>query len=279
MPPTLLSPLGLIAGNGVFPLEFARSAKAKGLEVIAVAHEGETDPALAENVSKCVWIKVGQLGTILDTFKNSGVRQAAFAGGIQRVRLFGGVKLDVKGMALLARLRTKKDDEILRGVAAELEKNGITVIGANSLLESNIPQAGTLSQRGLSEAEKADGRIGFEAAKATGALDIGQTVVVYDGLVTAVEAVEGTDAALRRAGELTGKRGGVVVKLCKPQQDERMDLPSIGPKTLETMKNWGLTAIVLEAGKALILDPVKVVSLANEAKIAIRVVKDISEIG
>jgi DUF1009 family protein len=264
----LCSPVGLIAGNGSFPVEFASGAKEAGLKVVAVAHIGETDPRLTEAVSDCLWIKVGELGRVLDFFKQHGVQQAAFAGGIKRINLFGGVKLDLKAIALLARIRSVKDDVLLRGVASELENIGIDVFSAHLFLRNSLPIAGPLTRRGLSVAERRDAIIGWEAAKQIGLAEIGQSVVVNKGMVVAVEAVEGTDGCIERAGQLVGN-GCTVVKCSKPQQDLRLDLPTIGPKTVDVMRKAGATALVIEAGRCLILDREETVRLADAAGISI----------
>ena len=264
----LSSPLGLIAGNGIFPLEFARSARARGLEVVAVAHRGETSPELEGLVSSCTWVRVGQLGKVISVLRRAGVRQAAFAGGITRVRLFGGVKLDLRGLALVARVRSIRDDVILRGIAGELEQSGIAVFSASVLLERSVPAGGLLTRRALTAEERRSALIGWEAARLTGSLDIGQAVIVKDGVVVAIEAVEGTDRAIRRAGELAGA-GCVVVKVCKPQQDLRLDLPTIGCGTIESMRTAGASALVVEAGRTLLLEPDETVRAADGAKISI----------
>lgn len=263
----LHSPVGLIAGNGSFPLEFAKNAKEQGLDVVAVAHIGETDPVLEKLVSKCLWIKVGQLGKTIRFLKKGKVKQVAFVGGIKRVNLFGGVKLDLRGTLLLTRLRSVKDDALLRGVAGEIESSGIEVISANSLLKESVPKMGVLTKRALSDKERKDADIGWEAAKGLGALDIGQTVIVSEGVVVAVEAIEGTDATILRAGNLS--KSGVVVKVPKPQQDLRMDVPAVGVTTIDNMKAAGLTALVLESGKAWLNDPQEIVAAADSAGIAI----------
>ena len=276
----LSSPIGLVAGNGNFPLEFVEHARARGLEVVVVAHTGETDPRIEELAAHCCWIRVGQIGRLLRTFIKNRVKQAAFVGGIRRTRLFSGVRLDFKALSILARVGSVRDDRILRGVAEELERNGIEVFGASLLLEKSVPARGLLTRRGLTPAERQDARVGWEAAKAVGALDIGQTVVVYQGAVVAVEAIEGTDAAVLRAGQLGGTAGKVlgregraaglvVVKLVKPHQDVRFDLPAAGPGTIETMQQAGATALVLEAGRAVMLKPQETIAAANEAGIAV----------
>lgn len=264
----LHSPIGLVAGNGTFPIQIARQAKEKNLDVVAVAHIGETPGELEKLVAQCTWIKVGELGKLIETFISAGVREVVFAGGISRVRLFGGVKLDLRAIALISRIGSVKDDAILRGVAAELERSGLRVVSTSAILASTVLGPGYLTNRRLTEAEAEDARIGWQAARAVGAVDIGQTVVVNQGVVVAVEAVEGTDAAIRRAGELSGK-GGVVIKLCKEQQDVRIDLPTIGIKTIESMLTAGATALVLEANRSVVLEPESVAKAANKAGISI----------
>ena len=267
-PPTLTSPLGLVAGSGFLPLEFLRAAKDAGHEVLVVAHRDETSPEIEKLTSRCLWVRVGQLGKIVSFFRNSGVKQLAFAGGIKRARIFREVWPDMLALQLAARLGSLRDDVLLRGVVAEFEKLGIQVISPGVLLKSCHPQVGQLTKRGLTEAELADARLGWEAAHGIGALDIGQAVCVLDRAVVAVEAVEGTDRMLLRAHDLAG-RAGVLVKLAKPQQDLRIDLPAVGPATIETMRRAGATALILEAGRAIMLEPGEMLSAAEAAGIAI----------
>jgi len=286
------SPFGLIAGSGRFPLEVARNARAQGVEVIAVAHKGETDPIIESLASHCTWVRVGELGKLLRAFSKKGVKQAAFAGAISRPKLFAGVKLDWQGLALIARARSVKDDAILRAVAEELERLGIKVVPGSMLLKESQPPAGLLTRRDFSPDEWRDALVGWDAAKTLGEADIGQTVVALEGVVVAVEAVEGTDATIKRAGELSrragkagrpgvfsrGRRGLVVVKVCKPGQDQRIDLPTIGEKTLYVMQEAGAAALLLEAGKSIIIDPLTVVKKANQAGIAIRLAESRAEV-
>lgn len=260
--------IGLIAGNGVFPLLFAKSAKAKGHQVIAVCHVGETDPAIEEVADKVIWIKVGQLGTLLSTFVDGRVKEVAMAGGINRVRLFGGVKLDLKGAALLARLRSTKDDVIMRGIASELEQAGIEVISCTRFLEEALIEEQVYTSSKPSAEEWEDIRVGVEALQAISSQDIGQLVVVREGVVVAVEAVEGSDAAIRRGGELGGK-GSVVVKFSKVTQDMRFDVPTIGVRTLQTMVEVGCRVLAAEAGKCLMLERDEMVKFADKHKIVI----------
>ncbi len=264
--------IGLIAGNGTFPIEFAKAAKLKNLEVIAVAHDGETAPELAQWVDAIFWIKVGQLGKMIDIFKKQGVRDVLMAGGIKKTRMFGGIP-DLRGAAFLARMMYNKDDSLLRGVAAELESEGITVRESTLYLESILAPAGVLTRRKPSKDEWKDLEFGWQMAKEIGKLDIGQTVLVKDRAVLAVEAIEGTDEAIRRGGRLCGK-GAVVVKVCKPNQDLRFDLPAAGIETIRTMKEVKASCLAVEAGKTIILDREAVVKEADKAGIAIVGVED-----
>ena len=260
--------IGLIAGNGTFPIAFARAAKEKGLQVIAVAHEGETLPELSQWVDGIFWIKVGQLGKLISIFKEQGVHDVLMAGGIKKTRLFQGGMPDLRAAALLAKMLYKKDDSILRAVAAELESEGITVRESTLYLDNILAPAGILTRRKPSKDERLDIEFGWQMAKEIGKLDIGQTVVVKDQAVLAVEAIEGTDEAIRRGGRLCGK-GAVVVKICKPQQDLRFDLPAIGMQTIQTMKEVKASCLAVEAGKTIIFDQKEIAVEADRSGIAI----------
>ena len=260
--------IGLIAGNGTFPIAFAQAAKQKGIQVIAVAHEGETSPELAQWVDGIFWIKVGQLGKLISIFKEQGVSDVIMAGGIKKTHLFSGALPDLRGMALLAKMVYKKDDFILRGVAAELESEGITVRESTLYLDSIIAAPGVLTKRKPSKAEQQDIDFGWQMAKEIGKLDIGQTVLVKGQAVLAVEAIEGTDEAIRRGGSLC-KQGAVVVKVCKPQQDLRFDLPAIGTQTIKTMAEVKASCLAIEAGKTIIIEREAVIADADKAGIAI----------
>lgn len=268
-----MNKIGLIAGNGLFPLEFARAAKAKGMEVIVVAHDGETTPEIEGIADHVLWIKVGQLGKLIKFFKEQGVKDALMAGGIKKTHLFSNLRPDLKGAALLARMIHNKDDQILRAVAQDLEAEGITVRESTLLLDNILAPTGVLTKRKPSKDERIDISFGWQMAKAIGRLDIGQTVIVKNRTVLAVEAVEGTDQAIRRGGSL-GKEGAVVVKVCKPQQDLRFDLPATGMQTIETMREVKASCLAVEAGKTIILEREKVISAANKAGIAIVAITD-----
>jgi DUF1009 family protein len=263
-----LGKIGLIAGNGNFPLAFARAAKEKGLQVIAVAHEGETLPELGQLVDRIYWVKVGQLGKLIKIFKDQQVADVLMAGGIKKTRLFGGAMPDLRGMALLARMIHKKDDSLLRAVAQELESEGITVRESTLYLDNLIPKPGVLTKRKPTREEEQDIEFGWQMAKEIGRLDIGQTIVVKDQAVLAVEAIEGTDEAIRRGGRLC-REGAVVVKICKPQQDLRFDLPAVGTQTIRSMQEVNAACLAIEAGRTIIIDRESVQVEADRAGIAI----------
>lgn len=264
----LSSPIGLVAGNGRFPIEFAENARARGLSVITVAIKGEADKRIETLSERCTWISVGQLGKLVKTLQRAGVKQAAFAGGVTRVNFVDGFRIDWRGMRMLSRMRSFNDDSMLRNVIQEIESAGISVIAASALLEKSVPHAGLLTKRTLSPAEIDDARIGWTAARAIGDLDIGQSVIVRNKTIIAVEAVEGTDAVIKRASLVRG-RGGVLIKLAKSIQDLRIDLPTIGLKTIEQMRESNLSALIIEAEKSITLEPQELVEAADSAGIAI----------
>lgn len=260
--------IGMIAGNGTFPLRFVESAKREGYDVVAVAHKGETDPAIEKAVKQVVWIKVGELGKIISTFIDARVHEAVMAGGINRVNFFGGVKLDARGMALISRIRSTKDDAIMRGVAEELEREGVKMISCVRFMQEWLVKEGVLTVSGPTAEETEDIQVGKAAIAAMNEQHIGQTVVVREGVITAVEAVEGTDAAILRGGELGGK-GAVVVKFAKPSQDIRFDVPTIGLRTIKILDKVGARVLALEAGRTLMIEPEEVIALANRKGISI----------
>ena len=260
--------IGLIAGNGRFPIIFADNARQLGYEVCAVAHEGETDPELAQHVDRIHWIKIGQFGKLIDALKSDGVQQAVMLGGVKKTHVFSTVRPDLRALALAAKLIHLKDDDILRRVAEEIEQEGIRICESTFGLQGILVEAGTLTRREPSKKEWADIQYGWDVGKQIGALDIGQCVVVKDRVIVAVEAVEGTDGAIRRGGELA-HGGAVVVKRCKPQQDLRFDLPAVGPRPIEVMESVKASVLALEAGRGILLDRDDTIAKANRAGIAI----------
>jgi DUF1009 family protein len=259
--------LGLIAGNGRFPVLFADAAKQAGFAVTAVAHRGETPDAIDQHVDDVRWIKVGQLGHLIDHFKSAGVETVVMAGGIKKTRMFTEYRPDWRAVKVLARVRHFKDDVLLRALADELESEGITVGDAAHYLPSLIAEAGVLSGNPTKE-QWEDIRFGAEMVRAVGRIEIGQCVVVKNRTVLAVEAIEGTDEAIRRGGRLANG-GAVVVKMAKPQQDLRFDIPAVGPTTIASMQEVGAAVLAVEAGKTLMLDKAELLAAARAAKIAV----------
>ena len=260
--------IGLIAGNGRFPIIFADNARKLGYHVSAVAHEGETEPELASHVDRIHWIKIGQLNKLIKAFKADGVHQAVMLGGIKKTHVFTTVRPDFRTLAMATRLALWKDDDILREFAKELEREGIAICESTFGLEGILVEEGSLTERTPSEKEWEDIRYGWEVAHDIGRLDIGQCVVIKDRVVVAVEAVEGTDGAIKRGGELA-KEGAVVVKRSKPQQDLRFDLPAIGPRTIEVMASVKASVLAVEAGRTILLDREILLDKARAARIAI----------
>ena len=260
--------IGLIAGNGRFPIIFAENAKRLGYAVSAVAHIGETAPELEQYVERIHWIKVGQFNKLIQALKEDGVRQAVMLGGIKKTHVFTTVRPDLRALALFSRLKQWKDDAILREVATELEGEGIQIRESTFGLRGILVEEGSLTERSPSKKEWEDIRYGWDVAQDIGRLDIGQCVVVKDRVVVAVEAVEGTDEAIRRGGVLAGE-GAVVVKRSKPQQDLRFDLPAVGPATVEAMASVKATVLALEADRSVLLDRDETLRKAERAGIAI----------
>lgn len=260
--------LGLIAGNGRFPIIFSDNARKLGYRVSAVAHEGETDPDLANHVDRIHWIKIGQFNKLIAAFKDDGVKQAVMLGGIKKTHVFTTVRPDLRALALFARVALWRDDDILREIASEIEREGITICESTFGLDGILVEEGTLTARRPTKKEWEDVRYGWEIAETVGRLDIGQCVVIKDRVVAAVEAVEGTDGAIARGGALA-KEGAVVVKRCKPQQDLRFDLPAIGPKTIEVMASVQAAVLAVEAGRTVLLDREVVLQRAEAAGIAV----------
>jgi DUF1009 family protein len=260
--------IGLIAGNGSFPVLFARTARNEGVQVVAVAHRGETEREIENWVDSVIWVKVGQLDTIIRTLQAHGVRRAVMAGGIRKGSFMENFAPDERGKRFLERLTSWGDDALLRGVAAELESEGIQVVASTLFLAAILTPEGLLAGQEASAAQWQDVLYGMEVAKGIGRWDVGQTVVVKSGMVLAVEALEGTDAALRRGGDLA-RGGAVAVKVSKPGQDLRFDVPAIGPNTVAVCHAAGIAVLALEAGKTLLLERKTLLQAANETGLTI----------
>ncbi len=260
--------IGIIAGGGQFPLLFAKAAHSQGLKVYAAAHQGETDEALVDHVERLQWVKLGQLGKIISFFKQEGVKKTVFIGSITKTNIFRDVRPDLKGLGLWNKINIKQDDAILRAVADRLEKDGIEVVASTGYVPELLFPKGILTKNKPTKDQMVDIIYGWEIARSLGNLDIGQCVVVRNQTVLAVEAIEGTDATILRGGTL-GKEKAVVVKLRKPNQDLRFDLPAIGMKTIDSMKEVKASVLAVEAEYALFFDRDAVIQAADNAGIVI----------
>lgn len=263
-----MSRIGLIAGSGQFPIIFCKRAQEKGIGVYVAAYVNEADPGLKEYAEAVEWLHLGQIKRLIQFFNKNKVAETVMMGAIRKTSIFRDVKPDMKAISLFAGMRHTHDDALLRAFADYLEKSGIVVRPSTFLLPELVAGRGCWTKRKPSRAEWEDVKIGWHAAKEIGRLDIGQCVITGGGSVLAVEAIEGTDAAIRRGGEL-GKGNAVVVKVCKPIQDERFDVPAVGIQTIRCMHESGARLLVIEAGKAIVFDREEMVTLADETGIGI----------
>ncbi len=265
--------LGIIAGNRSLPLVFAKEARQQGVKrLVAVAFEGETDPALASLVDDIVWLRVGQLSKMISAFTKRGIKQCVMAGQIAPKNLFD-LRPDLRALALLMRLRQKNAHTVFSAIADELKRDGVDLVEATPWLKPLMPADGFQLGPKLSETQRADVEFGLRLAKEVSRLEIGQTVVVKDGTVLAVEAFEGTDKCLTRGGDLAGPAGGAVaVKVARDKHDLRFDIPCLGPQTLETCAAARISALAFEAGKSLLLEQETCERLATKHKIALTTV-------
>ena len=265
--------LGIIAGNRTLPLAFAKEARRQGIQrLVAVAAEGETDPALASLVDEIVWLKVGQLSRMITAFTSRGIKQCVMVGQLAPKNLFD-FRPDLRALGLLLRLREKNAHTIFGAIADELKREGVELIEATPWLKPLMPAKGFQLGPRLSEAQRADVEFGYRIAKEVSRLEIGQTVVVKDGVVLAVEGFEGTDKCLARGGGLAGHSGGAVaVKVAKEKHDLRFDIPCLGPQTLETCAAASVAVLAFEAGRSLLLEQETCERLARRHKIAMTTV-------
>lgn len=264
--------IGVLSGIGHLPVEVAKSAKALGYQVVAIGVVPDIDEELAECADFYYDINIGKIGKIISTLKKHKVQQVTMIGKVTKEVLYKAGKIvpDLRAIKILATIPDRKDDTIMNAIVKELEGDGIKVMDQTALIKPLLPAPGVLTKRKPTEAELADMEFGFTMAKAIGGLDIGQTVVVKNRAVMAVEAIEGTDACILRGGFL-GKGGVIVAKAAKPSQDQRFDIPGFGTKTMESMIHAGATGIVIEAGNTLIVDREKTIAMADEHNITILV--------
>jgi DUF1009 family protein len=264
--------VGLIAGGGQFPILFSRKARIKGISVFTVAHIREADPELEKYAEAIEWVHIGQLKKILKFFKSHGIGEAVMMGTIRKTRIFSDVRPDLKAISLVAATRHTHDDGLLSAFAGWLETEGIRVRPSTFLLPELIAQEGCWTRRKPGRLEMEDVALGWKIAKEVGRLDVGQCVVVARGSVTAVEAIEGTDETIRRGARLAREKA-VVVKVCKPDQDTRFDVPAVGLQTVKTMTEAGARVLAIEAGKAVVFDREEMIALADREKISIIALK------
>ncbi len=272
---------GLIAGNGRFPFMVVAGARRAGVSLSVAAIREETDPAIEQEVERLTWVGIGQLGKMIRFLKSEGVEKAIMAGQVKHVQIFSRAVPDARMLKMLLKLPRRNTNSLIGAIAAELASEGIELIDSTYFLQDYLPASGTLTRRKPNAAERADVEYGLEIARELARLDLGQTIVVRGKACVAIEAMEGTDATIRRAGELM--RGGreaqkrlkltsgpvTVVKLSKPDQDMRFDVPVIGVPTIETMADAGATCLCISAGKTLMFDRNGMIALADKNKIAI----------
>ena len=272
--------LGLIAGNGSFPLLLLDAACAQGTQVVVAAIKEETSPLIEGRGAAAVhWMSLGELSKLIDTFKREGVNTAVMAGQVKHKQIFSAIRPDWRLAKVLLSLGTRNTDSLIGAVAKVLEDEGIHLISSTSYLEPLLARPGVLTRRAPTDAEQKDVEYGRSVARHLAQYDIGQTVVIAESACVAVEAMEGTDATIVRAGEIMKSaapagdsvlsRRLTVVKVAKPNQDMRFDVPVIGLKTIETMERAGATCLAIDAGKCLFLDGEKIVAAADRAGIAI----------
>ena len=260
--------LGIIAGNGVYPKILADAARKAGVKkIVAAAFTDETNAVIEKFADKVEWLRVGQLGRLLKLFRDNNVHRAIMAGQIAPKNLFD-LRPDVKALVVLAKLKQRNAESIFTAIADELKKEDVDLLPAITFLENDLAKSGLIAGPKLSRSEEEDVDLGWSVAKEIARLDIGQTIIVKNGTVLAVEAFEGTNDAIKRGGALA-REGAVMIKVAKPNQDMRFDVPVIGVETIEIASGAKLRVIAVEAGKTLLLERDKVVDLASRAKISI----------
>jgi UDP-2,3-diacylglucosamine hydrolase len=265
--------LGLIAGNGRFPFLVLDAARRAGHTVTIVALKEETFPELVALAARppaaaVHWLSLGQLGKCISTFKQAGVTQAVMAGQVKHTKLFADIVPDLTLLGVIMRLKAKNTDAIISAIADVLRDNGIELLHSTAFLAPLMARAGVLTAREPDDDERADLEFGYRIADVIAGLDVGQTIVVKSRAVVAVEAMEGTDHVILRAGELAG-RGSRVIKVAKPNQDMRFDVPVVGVSTIEAMKTAGATVLSVDAGKTLMIDGEAIATAADAAGISI----------
>ncbi|HXH69518.1 MAG TPA: UDP-2,3-diacylglucosamine diphosphatase LpxI [Pyrinomonadaceae bacterium] len=259
---------GLIAGNGEFPFLVVEGAKKQGASLAVVAIKEETDKRIEEVAEKVVWVGIGQLGKMISFFKKEAVEKVIMAGQVKHIQIFSGALPDLRMVKMLWNLPQRNTDALISGVADEMSKEGIELIDSTYFVQDQLAQEGVLTKRNPDETERGNIEYGLRVANEIARLDLGQTIVVRAKACVAIEAMEGTDAVIKRAGELT-KGKLTVIKVAKPDQDMRFDVPVVGVPTIQTMIAAGATCLCLTARKTLIFDREDMLKLANQNKISI----------
>lgn len=260
--------IGIIAGGGQFPLLFIEAAHKAGRRVVVIAHKGETDEDVAQAADAVCWVKLGQLGKLISFFKQEKVGETVFLGTITKTKIFRDILPDLKGISLWNKIDRKQDDAILRAIAQTLEIEGIKVLESTLYLRHLLFPAGVLTKKKPNKKQRRDIEFGWQNARAIGKLDIGQCVVIRDCSVLAVEAIDGTDATILRGGALA-KEKAVVVKVKKPGQDFRFDLPATGLTTIRSLQSVKGAVLAVEAGQSLLFDRELMIEEANKAGIVV----------
>jgi DUF1009 family protein len=260
---------GLIAGNGRFPFLVLEGAQSQGIDMAVIALKEEASPELEKIAKRVHWVSLGELSKTIDLMHQEGVTQAVMAGQVKHNKIFSAIRPDWKLAKLLFSLPRKNTDSLIGAVARVLEDEGIRLVDSTLFLKPLVPDAGVLTRRAPTEHEAEDMAYGLGVARQVAAMDIGQTVVIAERACVAIEAMEGTDEAIARAARITGGKPLVVVKVSKPGQDMRFDVPVVGLPTIEQMSSAGATALAVDAGRTLLFDRVKLIALADEAGIAI----------
>jgi DUF1009 family protein len=268
------SHLAVIAGNGRFPFLVLEAAHDQGIDPLVVAIKEEASPRLAREAKSIHWLSLGEVAKLLDLLRGEGIRQVLLAGQVKHVQLFSSIQPDGLVSGVLRGMHRKNTDALIGAFVRMLEGRGIEVVDSTLFLKPLLPEAGTLTSRAPDEVEWADVRYGREIGKKIAALDIGQTIVVADRACVAVEAMEGTDATIERAGALSNGRRLVVVKVSKPHQDMRFDVPVVGLRTVQVMRRAKATVLALDADKTLLFERHRMVEEANQAGIAVVGMKD-----
>jgi len=261
---------GLIAGNGRFPFLVLQAARSQGIDMAVIAIKEEADPGLAEHAQRLHWVSLGELSKTIELLHQEGVSQAVMAGQVKHGKIFSAIRPDWKLAKLLFALPKKNTDSLIGAIAKVLEDEGIQLVDSTLFLKPLLPEVGVLTRRSPSEQESADIAYGLGIARHIASIDIGQTVVVCGQACVAVEAMEGTDAAIARAAGIAAGKPLVVVKVSKPKQDMRFDVPVIGLPTIAAMKSAGATALAIDALRTLLFDREALIAAANDANVAIQ---------